>query len=117
MSTSRLQPWLDVLRSAGLTELQDVSASDVPISEGVGPQEAVRASLQDVPFVVWQIFFQSTVLGYFTRNLLSVVKTNSSICSSLTAKCGSNPWDGCIYLPRDAPVTEKQGMAESGFHN
>lgn len=52
MSTSRLQPGLDVLRSAGLTELQDVSASDVPISEGVGPQEAVRASLQDVPFVV-----------------------------------------------------------------
>lgn len=52
MSTSRLQPGLDVLRSAGLTELQDVSASDVPISEGVGPQEAVGASLQDVPFVV-----------------------------------------------------------------
>lgn len=36
----------------GLTELQHVSASDIPISKGVCPQQAVRARLQNMSFVI-----------------------------------------------------------------
>lgn len=39
-------------REGELTELQYEATSDVPISKGVCPQQAVGAGLQEVPFVV-----------------------------------------------------------------
>lgn len=59
-------------------ELHDVSAGDVPVSEGVRPQQTVGAGLQDVTFVVGQVF----------------------------AKCGGKSRDGCVYFPKGTPVKE-----------
>lgn len=49
---------------AKLTELQDVSTSDIPISKSVRPQQAARASLQNLSFVVWQILFENREFHY-----------------------------------------------------
>lgn len=46
-----------------LTELHYEATSDVPISKGVRPQQAVGAGLQDVPLVVRQVFFKPQVKG------------------------------------------------------
>lgn len=52
-----------------LTELHYKATSDVPISKGVCPQQAVGAGRQDVPLVVRQVFFKPQVKGII--NLLS----------------------------------------------
>lgn len=105
------------LMRAELTELQDVSARGVPVSKGVCPQQAVGASLENMAFVVWQVFFKSTQSDYYTMLFfiplnhakdLSCFICASLVWCSLTAKCGGESWHCCIYLAEDTPITEKQ---------
>lgn len=46
----------DMQRRVSLTKLHDVSACDVHITKSICPQQAVRTSLQEVSFVVRQVF-------------------------------------------------------------
>lgn len=57
-------------------ELQDISSSDVPVPKCVCPQQAVRASVQEISFVVRQIL----------------------------AKSGGKSRHCCIHLPQDTPI-------------
>lgn len=97
-------------RETELTELQYVATSDVPISKGVCPQQAVGAGLQDVSFVVRQVFLKSQMKGIF--NLLrwtwfTFIRPNGS----LTAKCGGESRNGCVHLPEDAPIAGPTGQS------
>lgn len=97
-------------RETELTELQYVATSDVPISKGVCPQQAVGAGLQDVSFVVRQVFLKSQMKGIF--NLLrwtwfTFIRPHGS----LTAKCGGESRNGCVHLPEDAPIAGPTGQS------